>query len=450
MRRAILQGRRIGIEERGFLTQYADVVRDTMGTAYPELIEHRASVDRWLASEEEGFGRTIEQGTKLLDEMIARAKDAGAEGIGADNAFLLHDTYGFPIDLTLELAAEQDLGVDEPGFETLMDEQRTRSRKVGGAAAKDDAREQIRSFADGAGFETSFTGYETTEQTTQVGAVSSDNGRVLVKLVESPFYPAGGGQVSDTGVIECEHGDCRARVTEVVRIGDDQALVLELIEGELQPEERVVARVDPAARRPTECNHTATHLLHARAARATRRPRAPGGLLRRSRQAALRLHARIRPEPGRAGRGRGPRQRDDPRQQPRPRDHDDARRGARARRDGAVRREVRRRRAHGRGRRYPTDLVGGQVAPCRASCAVARTCASTAEIGVLKILSEVLERRERQAHRGAHGSGGDRAAAPSRQHAHSHRGGPEGAARSRGRGRGGISRQAQGAREGCR
>jgi alanyl-tRNA synthetase len=89
------------------------------------------------------------------------------------------------------------------------------------------------------------------------------NGKVLAKLVESPFYATGGGQVADSGVVECEHGDCAAKVLDVVRVGDDQALVLEPVKGELHEGERVIARVEATARRPTECNHTATHLLHA-------------------------------------------------------------------------------------------------------------------------------------------------------------------------------------------
>src|SRR4051794_34115559 len=112
MHRAIHQGRRIGIED-SFLPAFADQVRELMGHAYPELLEQRASVDMWAAREEEAFGRTIEQGQRLLDDMIARAREAGDEGIGSDNAFLLHDTYGFPIELTVEIAAEQGLGVDQ-------------------------------------------------------------------------------------------------------------------------------------------------------------------------------------------------------------------------------------------------------------------------------------------------------------------------------------------------
>jgi alanyl-tRNA synthetase len=262
MRRAILQGRRIGVEP-GFLPRFAGVVRELMGASYPELVEHADTVDMWLAREEEAFGQTLEQGTRILEEHIAHARQTGAEGIGAAEAFQLHDTYGFPFDLTLELAAEQGLGVDEAGFENLMEDQRTRARASAGRGGRDAGRERAQAFARAAGFDTEFTGYETVEQTTAVGAVTTENGRVLAKLVESPFYATGGGQVHDAGEVRCESGDCAARVTDVLRIGDDQVLVLEPTRGKLHEGERVVALVDRAARRATECNHTATHLLHA-------------------------------------------------------------------------------------------------------------------------------------------------------------------------------------------
>ncbi|HEX2412299.1 MAG TPA: alanine--tRNA ligase [Solirubrobacteraceae bacterium] len=260
MRRAIVQGRRLGIEP-GFLPQYAARVRELMGRPYPELLEQAETIDMWVRTEEEAFNRTLDQGMRLLDDMIGRAREAGEEGIGADQAFLLHDTYGFPFELTLELAAEQGLGVDAAGFERLMEEQRIRARGSG-RGARDHVRERIQAFAEEAGYPTTFTGYETTEQATAVAAVTHDDGRVLAKLVESPFYATGGGQIADEGVIECEDGDCAARVLDVVRVGDDQALVLEPLKGELHEGERVIARVDPS-RHLTERNHTATHLLHA-------------------------------------------------------------------------------------------------------------------------------------------------------------------------------------------
>jgi alanyl-tRNA synthetase len=264
MRRAIQHGRALGFAP-GFLPRFAEVVEQTMGGTYPELGEQRDAIHKWLASEEESFGRTLEQGTKLLDELIARAKQQGEEGLGAEDAFKLHDTYGFPIDLTREIAAEHDLGVDEPGFERLMDEQRTRARAGGrNAASGDDLRARAQELA-GRTRATVFTGYEETERATAVAALEAENGRVLVKLAESPFYAAGGGQVSDAGYVECADGDCRARVEQVFRLagGEDQVLVLAPEVGELKDGEAVRAVVDHAARHATQCNHTATHLLHA-------------------------------------------------------------------------------------------------------------------------------------------------------------------------------------------
>ncbi|MDQ6816394.1 MAG: alanine--tRNA ligase [Actinomycetota bacterium] len=262
MRRAILQGRKLELDP-GFLTRYSERVTELMSSAYPGLHEQREAVHKWLAAEEEGFGRTLEQGVKLLDELVARSVESGAEGISAQDAFMLHDTFGFPIDLTLEIVAEHDLGVDEEGFEALMREQRDRSRPDPRAGLVGGLREPALALAAQAGFRTEFVGYETTDRDTSVGALASEDGTLLVKLVESPFYPTGGGQVADCGFVECKDGDCLALVREVLRLGDDQVMAVELERGELRPGERVHAHVDRAARHATECNHTATHLLHA-------------------------------------------------------------------------------------------------------------------------------------------------------------------------------------------
>ncbi len=174
MRRAIQQGRTLGMEG-GFLVRYAEVVRELMGGAYPELSTQRVAIEKWLAAEEESFGRTLEQGTRLLEELIERARDADEEGIAAADAFELHDTYGFPFDLTRELVAERGLGVDPEGFERLMDAQRARARAAAGGAAQaagEDPRERARELAAQAGFQTRFTGYETETQHTAVGALT--------------------------------------------------------------------------------------------------------------------------------------------------------------------------------------------------------------------------------------------------------------------------------------
>src|SRR5436305_2437062 len=197
----------------------------------------------------------------MLEELIQGALDRNAEGISASDAFMLHDTYGFPIDLTRELVAEHDLGVDEEGFEGLMGEQRERARaSAGRGAGGGPLREQAQALAGSAGFATDFVGYETTERETTVGALRAHNGHVLVKLVESPFYATGGGQVADAGWIECFDGDCLARVEDVLRVGSDQVLSLVRERGERRAGERVHAQVDRSRRHATEANHTATHL----------------------------------------------------------------------------------------------------------------------------------------------------------------------------------------------
>jgi alanyl-tRNA synthetase len=270
MRRAIQQGRSLELAP-GFLIRYAELVTELMGGTYPELIEQRAAIETWLSSEEESFGRTLEQGLATLQSHVEQACAAGSSSIPAAEVFRLHDTYGFPREMTSELLAEEGLTI-EGDVEALMEEQRARSRAAGTADAAagngsqggtGGSRAAASSFAASSGFQTRFTGYETERQRTTVGAVSKQDGRYMVKLAESPFYAAGGGQVADSGTIECEHGDCRARIEEVFRLGEDQALAVSVEEGELRVGEPVLAQVDHAARHATECNHTATHLLQA-------------------------------------------------------------------------------------------------------------------------------------------------------------------------------------------
>jgi alanyl-tRNA synthetase len=276
MRRAIQQGRSLGMAP-GFLARYAGIVEELMGGVYPELVEQREAIGRWLGSEEESFGHTLEQGLQALNAHIADAREGGRDSVSYEEVFRLHDTFGFPFDLTKELLAEAGLTVDEQGFGRLMDEQRARARAATAASAVgDDARALAQELADASDFTTTFTGYETEEQRTTVGALqpvsfdsttdageSAEATRYMVKLRESPFYAVGGGQVSDVGVLECAHGDCRARVEGVFRAGADQALAVVLEEGALDAGEPVLARVDHARRHATERNHTATHLLHA-------------------------------------------------------------------------------------------------------------------------------------------------------------------------------------------
>jgi alanyl-tRNA synthetase len=251
VRRAVQQAQRIGLEPP-YLARLADVVIEQMGDGYPELDEHRTEIHRILSAEEERFGQTLARGMRLFEEVAARGGD-----ISGEDAFRLHDTYGFPLELTEELARERGLGVNAEEFTGLMEEQRARSRA---AISRDDQRAV--EFAAAAGFNTEFVGYEKTDVLTQLGALECvEDSLYLAKLRESPFYPAGGGQVSDTGWIEIDgNPSVRATVREVYRLEHDQAL---LIEGEgLSEGDRVRAVVPWSVRFPTMANHTATHLLH--------------------------------------------------------------------------------------------------------------------------------------------------------------------------------------------
>jgi alanyl-tRNA synthetase len=250
IRRAVQHGLRIGMQTP-FLGGLADTVIEQMGDAHPELRERRAEITRVLAAEEERFGETLERGMKLFEEAASRGGDVSGE-----DAFTLQATYGFPIELTIELARERGLGVNDEEFTRLMAEHReiSRSGVAGGQA------QRAAEFSSAAGFTTEFVGYEKTDVLTQIGALEAlEDGLFLAKLRESPFYPAGGGQVTDAGWIEREDG-VQAELREAYRFGDDQAL---LFEGSgFAAGDRVRAAVPWSVRFPTMANHTATHLLH--------------------------------------------------------------------------------------------------------------------------------------------------------------------------------------------
>ncbi len=260
MRRAIQQGNTLGLEAP-WLGRFAERTIELMGEAYPELENQRGIIARWVGDEEESFGRTLERGSALLERLVAEAKESETSWIDAADAFKLHDTYGFPYDLTRELLAEQGLAVDDSGFEELMEEQRQRAR-VGAATAhgSEDSHERVLAFA-AAVPPTRFVGYETLRATTGLAAVEPVDGRALVKLEESPFYAEGGGQVADSGVLRW--GGDEARVVDVYRVGEDQALAVEPNGGTIEPGVAVEAVVDRETRHATMRNHTATHLLHA-------------------------------------------------------------------------------------------------------------------------------------------------------------------------------------------
>jgi alanyl-tRNA synthetase len=207
-----------------------------------------------VRAEEEKFSETLARGMKVFDDL------AGQEAITADDAFVLVATYGFPIELAQELAEERGQALDMDGFRDLMEDHREVSRGGG-----DDTAQQIASQLVGAGKRaTEFVGYSKTDVLTAViDAAPAGGTRQFVKLEQSPFYAAGGGQVSDRGTITVEGETEKLEVVEVLKFGDDQVLVVEL-SGHLllTPGSRVHAVVNWGDRFPTQANHTATHLLH--------------------------------------------------------------------------------------------------------------------------------------------------------------------------------------------
>jgi alanyl-tRNA synthetase len=248
IRRAVQQARTIGLEDVWRIT---GVVSEQMAQWYPEVERNRAIVEQLVRTEEEQFKATLDRGMKLFDELATEGT------IGGETVFTLYATYGFPPELTVELAHERGQTVELEEFERLMNEHKEISRPGTVQNAQ-----RAAEFAAAAGFRTEFVGYEKTDVLTQIGALEPlADALFLAKLRESPFYPAGGGQVSDVGWIE-KDGDpsVRAELREAFRFEDDQALLFEgagFAEGD-----RVRAVVPWAHRFPTMANHTATHLLH--------------------------------------------------------------------------------------------------------------------------------------------------------------------------------------------
>src|SRR6201747_1633891 len=258
MRRAIQQGNTLGLEAP-WLGRFAERVIELMGDTYPELVTERENIARWVNDEEESFGRTLVRGQELLERLIVEARESDTSWIDAADAFKLHDTYGFPYDLSKELLAEQGLAVDDDGFAELMEEQRTRAR-TGAATAhgSENTHERVQEFA-AATSPSNFVGYETLKATTGVAAIEPQGERALLKLETSPFYAEGGGQVADSGLLRWD-GD-EAEVVDVYRVGGDQVVAIEA--KEIPAGAEVEAVVDRETRHATMRNHTATHLLHA-------------------------------------------------------------------------------------------------------------------------------------------------------------------------------------------
>lgn len=270
MRRAVRNMKLLGADGP-VVGELVDVVIATMGEQYPELVSDRKRIESVALAEEARFLKTLKAGTNVLDTAVTEARAAGSGVLPGDKAFLLHDTWGFPIDLTLEMAGEQGLTVDEDGFRRLMKEQRDRAKAD--AAAKKTGHADLsayREVADSAGA-TEFTGYTHTDaESTVVGLLvggvaapaATEGDEVEVILDRTPFYAEGGGQLADTGRIRLGSG-------AVVEVRDVQQPVpgVSVHKGVVQVGEVTVgepaqAAIDVSRRRAIARAHSATHLTH--------------------------------------------------------------------------------------------------------------------------------------------------------------------------------------------
>ena len=295
LRRAVRHGRLLGRHEP-FLAELSGVVVDTMGVAYPIVVERRTEIFSVIAAEERQFQRTLDAGVVHFEEALIpltsaerKVGGASADQLPADApllpgeiAFRLHDTYGFPIDLTVELAAEYGVRVDRAGFETALDEQRQRSRggrkaDQAGAAEKQALYGQIASRAG----ETRFLGYETTTAEGKVVAIIRDSidydrlealaeaelrapadAEAEVVLDQTPFYAEGGGQIGDQGVLRTLDGEAVFTVEDTQRPVPGLIVHRGRLHGRLAVGDTLRAEVDAERRARTMRNHTGTHLLH--------------------------------------------------------------------------------------------------------------------------------------------------------------------------------------------
>lgn len=266
IRRAARHGRMLGIEGP-FLSDLCERVIEISAGAYPELGERREMIRKVIAAEEEKFAATIDQGMKIITGYIDELKSKGMSTLDGEKAFKLHDTYGFPIDLTAEIMAEESLDVDKEGFDRAMQEQKKRSQAEQDMedTGWDETKAEI--SVDG---ETVFTGYDRIEDTGCVTAIfdgssavdKAEEGREYRIIFDrTPFYAESGGQAADTGVITGKDG-AQAEVIDVSKTNGVFVHRIRMTAGTIAAGDMLYLRPDRMGRNLTAANHTATHLLH--------------------------------------------------------------------------------------------------------------------------------------------------------------------------------------------
>ncbi len=260
IRRAIRHGYMLGMKET-FFHRLVEPLSAEMGEAYPELVKSKEQVERVLKLEEERFAETLEQGIKILEQAISEMQGTQIPG---EVAFKLYDTYGFPVDLTADIARERELSIDMDGFEKEMEAQRERARAASQFGAVDESAVSL----DGT---TEFVGYDRREEDATVIAIIQDGASVdtlgdkergMVVLDRTPFYAESGGQVGDTGVLDL--GEKQFQVEDTQKLGSGVIVHIGVFHGDvMRVGDSVICKVDAEKQSMTALNHSATHLLHA-------------------------------------------------------------------------------------------------------------------------------------------------------------------------------------------
>jgi alanyl-tRNA synthetase len=270
LRRSVRHLRVLGVEDAALPVVCARVV-DNLGEPWPELVAQRSLIEQVVASEEDSFSRTLRQGSALLDAAIQRTRAAGGATLAGDTAFQLHDTYGFPYELTLEAAEEAGLDVDADRFAALMEDQRRRAKEARRELTADLRRVEAYRDLSARHGRTTFVGYETTSADGRILGLLRDGeelpaahegDHVELILDRTPFYAEGGGQVGDSGTVRTAAGAV-LQVTDT-RHGLEGFHVhsARVVNGEARTGEEVHAEVDAARREAVTRSHTATHTLH--------------------------------------------------------------------------------------------------------------------------------------------------------------------------------------------
>ena len=266
LRRAVMHGRRLGINET-FLYKLVPTVGKIMESYYPEVLEKREFIEKIVRREEETFARTIDAGSNMLDQLLADLKAAGKDTVEGKDIFKLYDTYGFPVELTEELAEDKGFKIDHAGFEAAMKEQQERARasvvKGGSMGMQNETLSSIT--------EESVFSYEEEVLESTLSVIIADKerteavseGQALLVFAKTPFYAEMGGQVADHGVIKNDKGDIVARVIDVQKAPNGQALHTVEVLASLSVGTTYTLEIDAKRRHSVIKNHTATHLLHA-------------------------------------------------------------------------------------------------------------------------------------------------------------------------------------------